>query len=125
MVRRKEHNTYENRKEQLSIGPFSLETLDTYKGDPFLNIHFLVAYFLYDYPAIAGNPIELARAIDRLRKGKGTSADKRRISILIRRIMDSKNAKHILKYLPNIPVKQPRRKVNVEETTLGGLPIWP
>ena len=80
---------------------------------------------MYDYPAIAGNPIELARIIDRLRKGKGTHRDRVMISTFKRRAMESKHAKHILKYLPNVPEKRPRKKVNPEELMLGDLPIWP
>jgi hypothetical protein len=76
-----------NRREVKSFNRvFSIEPLITYRGNPLFNVNYLAVAFLYDFPNIAGNPMELRRVIERWKLNKTTSRDRVIIEVLKKRL---------------------------------------
>jgi hypothetical protein len=74
---------------------FSIEPLTTYRGNPLFNVNYLAVAFLYDFPNIAGNPMELRRIIQRWKLNKATSREKVIIEVLKSRLSSFNEGKKI------------------------------
>jgi len=76
-----------DRKEIKSFNrAFSTEPLTTYRGNPLLNVNFLAVAFLYDFPAVAGNPAELQDIINRWKENRASKRDRIIVEVLRKRL---------------------------------------
>jgi len=78
---------------------FSTESLTTYKGNPLFNVNFLAVAFLYDFPAIAGNPAELQKIMNRWKENRASKRDRIIIEVLKSRLSSFNEGREVAENL--------------------------
>ena len=87
------------RERAASCKTFSVEPLESYRGNLFYNVNYLAVAFLYDFPRIAGRPRELYSIIERWEAGRASERDRLVIEVLKSRLSEFKETKEVAESL--------------------------